>query len=233
MSCCQFHPEEEAVTKCAVCGANLCSPCDTNAFFRVEKGALCLRCSLKEAKHNVAFTAKRLGNQIKKVIFAALLFASAITSWVIADNEGSAFASLLVFVFWFLCGFIQTRGHERDENSVKSIIWEGHEEDDITLGKVIFYVFAAPVMLIINFIKDFLCIHPFNDGNGRMSRLITTLLLYRSGFVVCKYISLEKKIEKTKDTYYDVLEQSSENWNEGKKDNTPFVKYLLGIILSA
>lgn len=90
-----------------------------------------------------------------------------------------------------------------------------------------------PLLLIINFIKDFLCIHPFNDGNGRMSRLLTTLLLYRSGFVVCKYISLEKKIEKTKDTYYDVLEESSENWNEGKNDNTPFVKYLLGIILSA
>ena len=89
------------------------------------------------------------------------------------------------------------------------------------------------LLLIINFIKDFLCIHPFNDGNGRMSRLLTTLLLYRSGFVVCKYISLEKKIEKTKDTYYDVLEQSSENWNEGTNDNTPFVKYLLGIILSA
>ena len=90
-----------------------------------------------------------------------------------------------------------------------------------------------PLLLIINFIKDFLCIHPFNDGNGRMSRLLTTLLLYRSGFVVCKYISLEKKIEKTKDSYYDVLEQSSEKWNEGKNDNTPFVKYLLGIILSA
>jgi len=90
-----------------------------------------------------------------------------------------------------------------------------------------------PLLLIANFIKDFLCIHPFNDGNGRMSRLLTTLLLYRSGFVVCKYISLEKKIEKTKETYYDVLEASSENWNEGTNDNTPFVKYLLGIILSA
>ncbi|MBR1537346.1 MAG: Fic family protein [Treponema sp.] len=90
-----------------------------------------------------------------------------------------------------------------------------------------------PLLLIANFIKDFLCIHPFNDGNGRMSRLLTTLLLYRSGFVVCKYISLEKKIEKTKDTYYDVLEASSENWNGGTNDNTPFVKYLLGIILSA
>lgn len=90
-----------------------------------------------------------------------------------------------------------------------------------------------PLLLISNFIKDFLCIHPFNDGNGRMSRLLTTLLLYRSGFVVCKYISLEKKIEKTKDTYYDVLETSSENWHEGTNDNTAFIKYLLGIILAA
>lgn len=89
------------------------------------------------------------------------------------------------------------------------------------------------LLLILTFIKDFLCIHPFNDGNGRMSRLLTTLLLYRSGYVVCKYISLEKKIEKTKDFYYDVLEQSSRNWNEGTNDNTPFIKYLLGIILSA
>lgn len=90
-----------------------------------------------------------------------------------------------------------------------------------------------PLLLIANFIKDFLCIHPFNDGNGRISRLLTTLLLYRSGFVVCKYISLEKKIEKTKENYYDVLESSSENWNDGTNDNTPFVKYLLGIILAA
>ena len=57
-----------------------------------------------------------------------------------------------------------------------------------------------PLLLIPNFIKDFLCIHPFNDGNGRMSRLLTTLLLYRAGFVVCKYVSLEKKIERTKDS---------------------------------
>ena len=97
----------------------------------------------------------------------------------------------------------------------------------IELGEI------EPLLLIANFIKDFLCIHPFNDGNGRMSRLLATLLLYRFGFVVCKYISLEKKIEKTKDTYYDVLEASSENWNEGTNDNTQFVKYLLGIILSA
>ena len=97
----------------------------------------------------------------------------------------------------------------------------------INLGEI------EPLLLIINFIKDFLCIHPFNDGNGRMSRLLTTLLMYKSGFVVCKYIRLEKKIEKTKVSYYDVLEESSENWHEGTNDNTAFIKYILGIILSA
>ena len=66
-----------------------------------------------------------------------------------------------------------------------------------------------------------------------MSRLLTTLLLYRAGFVVCKYISLEKKIEKTKESYYQTLQQSSEGWLEEKNDNTPFVKYLLGTILAA
>ena len=64
-----------------------------------------------------------------------------------------------------------------------------------------------PLVLIPIFINDFLCIHPFNDGNGRMSRLLTTLLLYRCGYVVGRYISLESKIEKTKENYYDVLEQ--------------------------
>ena len=92
---------------------------------------------------------------------------------------------------------------------------------------------ADPLLLIPVFIKDFLCIHPFNDGNGRMSRLLTTLLLYRAGFVVGKYISLEKQIEKTKESYYQVLRESSENWLDDANDNTPFVKYLLGTILAA
>lgn len=90
-----------------------------------------------------------------------------------------------------------------------------------------------PLVLIPIFINDFLCIHPFNDGNGRMSRLLTTLLLYRCGYVVGRYISLESKIEKTKEKYYDVLNVSGDNWHEGNNDPTPFVKYLLGIILAA
>ena len=89
------------------------------------------------------------------------------------------------------------------------------------------------LILIPVFINDFLCIHPFNDGNGRMSRLLTTLLLYRCGYVVGRYVSIESKIEKTKSIYYDVLEKSSEGWHDGKNDCTPFIKYLLGIILAA
>jgi Fic family protein len=90
-----------------------------------------------------------------------------------------------------------------------------------------------PLLLIPMFVLDFLCIHPFNDGNGRMSRLLTLLLLYRSGYIVGKYISLEMIIEKTKETYYETLQNSLQLWHENKNDNLPFVKYCLGIILNA
>lgn len=90
-----------------------------------------------------------------------------------------------------------------------------------------------PLIAIPTFIHDFLCIHPFNDGNGRMSRLLTTLLLYRSGFYVGKYISLEAKIAKNKDLYYDTLSEAQNGWYEGNEDIVPFIKYLLGTILSA
>ncbi len=90
-----------------------------------------------------------------------------------------------------------------------------------------------PLLLISMFILDFLCIHPFNDGNGRMSRLLTLLLLYRSDYIVGKYISIEMIIEKTKATYYEVLQDSSTGWNEGKNSYFPFVKYYLEVILSA
>ena len=90
-----------------------------------------------------------------------------------------------------------------------------------------------PLILIPVLIHDFLCIHPFNDGNGRMSRLMTTLLLYRSGYYVGKYISLESKIARNKDLYYDALEASQHGWQEGKDDPTPFIKYLLSVILAA
>lgn len=92
---------------------------------------------------------------------------------------------------------------------------------------------VEPLIAIPIFIHDFLCIHPFNDGNGRMSRLLTTLLLYRNGFYVGKYISLEAKIAKTKDLYYDTLARSQDGWHEGCEDAVPFIKYLLSIILAA
>lgn len=90
-----------------------------------------------------------------------------------------------------------------------------------------------PLIAIPVFIHDFLCIHPFNDGNGRMSRLLTTLLLYRSGYVIGKYISLEKKIQITKSEYYASLQKSSVGWLDSTHDDTPFIKYLLGTIIAA
>ena len=92
---------------------------------------------------------------------------------------------------------------------------------------------ADPLLLIPMFILDFLCIHPFNDGNGRMSRLLTLLLLYRSGYIVGKYISIEKVIEQSKETYYETLQQSSAGWHENQNDYTPFVRYMLGVIVAA
>lgn len=90
-----------------------------------------------------------------------------------------------------------------------------------------------PLIAIPIFIHDFLCIHPFNDGNGRISRLLTTLLLYQNGFYVGKYISLEAKIAKNKDLYYDALAQSQNGWHEGTENAVPFIKYILGTILAA
>lgn len=90
-----------------------------------------------------------------------------------------------------------------------------------------------PLILIPMFIHDFLCIHPFLDGNGRMSRLLTTMLLYKCGYNIGKYISLEAKIAKNKDLYYDSLEKSQQGWHENKEDSSSFIKYLLGTIISA
>ena len=100
-------------------------------------------------------------------------------------------------------------------------------------NRVIGNMELEPLIAISIFIHDFLCIHPFNDGNGRMSRLLTTLLLYRSGFYVGKYISLEAKIAKNKELYYDALARSQDGWHTGTEDVVPFIKYLLGTILAA
>ncbi|MDR1747680.1 MAG: Fic family protein, partial [Spirochaetaceae bacterium] len=90
-----------------------------------------------------------------------------------------------------------------------------------------------PLLLIPMFILDFLCIHPFSDGNGRMSRLLTLLLFYRAGYIVGKYISIEKLIEKSKDTYYEALQDSSIGWHENQNNYEPFIRYYLGILQKA
>lgn len=92
---------------------------------------------------------------------------------------------------------------------------------------------VEPIIMIPIFIHDFLCIHPFNDGNGRLSRLLTTLLLYKNGFYVGRYISLESLIAKDKAAYYEALNKAGINWQNGNEDIVPFIKYLLGIILAA
>ena len=114
--------------------------------------------------------------------------------------------------------------------------WETPEAMD-SLCTAISEALADPEMdallLTPMFILDFLCIHPFNDGNGRMSRLLTLLLLYRSGYIVGKYISIEKLIADTKDSYYEALQDSSSDWHEGTNDYLPFVRYMLGVIVAA
>ena len=100
-------------------------------------------------------------------------------------------------------------------------------------NRVIGNMELEPLIAIPVFIHDFLCIHPFNDGNGRMSRLLTTLLLYRNGFFVGRYISLEAKIAKNKDLYYNALSESQTGWHEGTENVVPFIKYILGTILAA
>ncbi len=90
-----------------------------------------------------------------------------------------------------------------------------------------------PLLLIPVFVLDFLYIHPFNGGNGRMSRLLTLLLLYRAGYIVGKYISIERLIEQSKAAYYETLNASERGWNECENDYIPFVRYLLGVVLAA
>jgi len=90
-----------------------------------------------------------------------------------------------------------------------------------------------PLLTIATFIFDLLCIHPFRDGNGRVSRLVTTLLLQAHSFQVARYVSLERLIEQSKEDYYRVLARSSNGWHEGKNDLVPWWNYFLGILLRA
>jgi len=90
-----------------------------------------------------------------------------------------------------------------------------------------------PALLVPLTILDFLCIHPFQDGNGRVARLLTLQLLYRFDYVVGRYISLERIIEQSKETYYETLEASSKGWHEGAHDPLPWVRYFWGVLLAA
>jgi Fic family protein len=90
-----------------------------------------------------------------------------------------------------------------------------------------------PLLLIPLYVLDFLCIHPFLDGNGRMARLLTVLLLYHNGYEVGRYISLERVVEQSKESYYDTLYVSSQGWHEAAHDILPWTEYLLGTILAA
>lgn len=89
------------------------------------------------------------------------------------------------------------------------------------------------LVLIACFVLDFTCVHPFTDDNGRMSRLLTLLLLYRAGFVVGRYVSIEEEISRTRDAYYDALQQSSLGWDKGGNGYVPFTGYMLGTVLAA
>ena len=89
------------------------------------------------------------------------------------------------------------------------------------------------LILIPVLMHDFLCIHPFDDGNGRMSRLLTLLLLYKFGYFVGRYISIEMLIEESKESYYEELKRSSEKWHTGENDEIPFIRYMLGVLLKA
>jgi len=90
-----------------------------------------------------------------------------------------------------------------------------------------------PLLLTAFYVLDFLCIHPFLDGNGRMARLLTVLILYHQGYEVGRYISLERIVEQTKESYYDTLYQSSHHWHDSRHDPWPWTEYFLGVLLAA
>ncbi|OPY66762.1 MAG: Adenosine monophosphate-protein transferase SoFic [Syntrophorhabdus sp. PtaU1.Bin050] len=90
-----------------------------------------------------------------------------------------------------------------------------------------------PLILTPLYVLDFLCIHPFLDGNGRLARLLSVLLLYHNGYEVGRYISLERVVEQTRESYYDTLHRSSHGWHDGQHDALPWVEYFLSTLLAA
>ena len=156
---CKFHPEAKAVTKCAKCGADLCSACDTNAICRTNKGALCLNCSQEIRSNVVTRETGDLKKLKRKLIFATIFIVLAIVNLILAFTDGGSFWAFAV-LFWFLSGLIQTWGAEKEYGSLKSMVTQDTDNaDDFSLVKfsfkVIYYVFAAPIMLILNFKEYF------------------------------------------------------------------------------
>ena len=88
-----------------------------------------------------------------------------------------------------------------------------------------------PLLYIPCIILDFLCIHPFADGNGRTSRLLTELLLYKEGYDICKYVSMDEHIAYTRGNYYSSLGQSSQGWRENRWTYFPFIRYFLRMLV--
>jgi len=109
---------------------------------------------------------------------------------------------------------------EETESALDQMIWSFWEaRNDLDINKL---------LLIPCFVMDFLRIHPFIDGNGRMSRLLTVLLLYQEGYDICRFISMESKINSSKQDYYEALERSQTGWFDNTCDYTPFISYFLG-----
>ncbi len=92
---------------------------------------------------------------------------------------------------------------------------------------------TSPLILIPAFVFDFLCIHPFSDGNGRVSRLLTVLMLHQADYTVGRYISLERLIEESRETYYEALQLSSKGWHDGEHSLKPWWEYSLGVLIGA
>jgi len=92
---------------------------------------------------------------------------------------------------------------------------------------------APPLVAVAGLVLDFLCVHPFRDGNGRVARLLTLLALYHHGYEVGRYVSLERLIEESKEDYYDCLRRSSDGWHDGRHDLLPWLRYFLGIVRRA
>jgi Fic family protein len=100
-------------------------------------------------------------------------------------------------------------------------------------GHAVLALSAEPLVVVPAAVFDFLCIHPFTDGNGRTARLLTLLLLYQFDYEVGRFISLERIFEESRETYYESLEESSQNWHEGQHDIKPWLRYFWGVILRA